>query len=103
MIILLAMERSWIKGGSFSSAGSMGQGTEGDTSCLRPGVEFSCGRQCVPLAALQRLGEGFGCGVPSAPSSCSAASLPPSLPEDRASLTPGSQQQKSLKGKLPCS
>lgn len=60
------MERSWIKGGSFSSAGSMGQGTEGDTSCLRPGVEFSCGRQCVPLAALQRLEKGLAvvCPVP---------------------------------------
>lgn len=41
MIILLVMERSWIKGRSFTRAGSMGQGTKGDMSCLGPGVEFS--------------------------------------------------------------
>lgn len=43
--------------------------------------------QCAPLAALHHLGQGFGCGVPSAPSSCSGATLPPSL-IDRAGLTP---------------
>lgn len=52
-IILLVMERSCIKGGSFSRTGSMGQDTEGDTSCLGSGVEFSlCEALCQPSVLL---------------------------------------------------
>lgn len=53
---------------------------------------------------MQCLGEGFGCGVPRAPSSHCGASLPPSPLEDRAALTlVGAGCSEGLRGKLLCS
>lgn len=53
LIILLIMESSWIKGGSFSRAGSIGQGTGADMSRLGPEVEFSLWEElCHPSVFL---------------------------------------------------
>lgn len=69
-------------------------------------VNSACGRHCVnPVCSSGSLALlGRRVWLWCAPSSCSGATLLPSLTEGRAGLTPmGAKQHKSLKGKLPWS
>lgn len=49
------------------------------------------------------LEEGFGCGVPSARSSCSDIFLPPSLLDGAALMLVGTYCSEGLRRRLPCS